>query len=427
MYHGNGRPLTNKQLVRLSLGLTILAWATQVLFSQWGYGAEVATNAAASIAPAADSGGAGRPAADAERFVAARPTLAVGATLELRSEATTVGPEVRLKQVARWSNRDAAFFEQAGELVLARLDAKRPYRVIDLAEVRKTLTDAGVNVGLVRFAGPTSVTVNRSDAKPADPQTALAKWIDAKEKSAGPQVAEGDQAGDAGPVSAALVASPAKVEVTGKPAVRSLREVLTEDLSTRLNLPIDRLQITFNAKDERLLNLCEPQFRFDLDPQKVRNLGEVIWGVMLLAGDGSQRATIMATARAWQPQAVVNRPVSARAPITAADVVERRALVDRLPDEPLLALDQAVGQQAARDLKPGVVLTGRMIESLPMARNGQLVTVTNGRGSFRVKTVARAIEAGAMGQRIKVKNETSGDVYDVVLTGPQEATLGDVK
>ncbi len=421
MYHGNGRPLTNKQLVRLSLGLTILAWATQVLFSQWGYGAEVAPNAAASIVLAVDAGPAGRPAAAAERFVAARPTLAVGATLELRSEATTVGPEVRLKQIARWSNRDAAFFEQAGELVLARLDAKGPYRVIDLAEVRKALADAGVNVGLVRFAGPMSVTVNRSDAKPADPQTALSKWIDARETAG---TAASPSAGPA-TVSAAPVAAPAKVSLVEQPAVRSLREVLTEDLAARLNLPVDRLQITFNAKDERLLNLCEPQFRFDLDPQKVRNLGEVVWGVMLLAGDGSQRATIAANARAWQTQAVVNRPVTGRAPIAAADVLERRTLVDRLPDEPLLAAAQAVGQQAARDLKPGTILTGRMIEALPMARNGQLITVSLGQGIVRLKTVARAIEAGAKHQRIKVKNEATNEVYDVVLTGPQEAVLGD--
>lgn len=66
-----------------------------------------------------------------------------------------------------------------------------------------------------------------------------------------------------------------------------------------------------------------------------------------------------------------------------------------------------------------------MIEALPMARNNQLVTVSLGQGNVRVKTVTRAIEGGAMGQRIKVRNEATNEVYDVVLTGPQEAALGD--
>lgn len=223
---------------------------------------------------------------------------------------------MRLKQVARWSNRDAGFFEQAADLAVARLDAKGPYRVIGLDEVRKTLADAGVNVGLVKFAGPMRVNVNRSDAKPGDAHTALSQWIDSKEK-AGHVVAEGDHAGSSpdavspGRVSAAPAPVPTTVEVSEKPDVRTLREVLMDDLATRLDLPVEQLQVSFNPKDERLLNLCEPQFRFNLDPQKVRNLGEVVWGVMLMAGDGSRRATIAADARAWQTQAVVNRPVTA--------------------------------------------------------------------------------------------------------------------
>ena len=36
----NGRPLGNCATVRLLIALTILAWATQTLLHQWGYGAE---------------------------------------------------------------------------------------------------------------------------------------------------------------------------------------------------------------------------------------------------------------------------------------------------------------------------------------------------------------------------------------------------
>jgi flagella basal body P-ring formation protein FlgA len=526
--YGNGRPtISNKKMVRVCLGLTVMAWATQVLFKQWGYGAEmpaarpavpaavggavasnaaavggaVASNAAAvaelpdagpadaapggraadrdrtadrqptaaerfvadpAILPAAATPPAARPAAGvvgrdapvapapapapaaaAERFIAARPAAAaVGAALELRSEATVTGAEVRLKQVGRWARRDAEFFRPAGELVLARLDARTPYKVVTVAEVRRTLADAGVNVALVRFAGPTGCAVNRADAKP-DADTALANWIDAKEK--GTLVAEANQASGgqdrlpaplpvavAEPAGARTAGRPAPVSAPtptvaalDRPAVRSLRDVLTDDLSARLRVPVEQLQVTFNAKDDRLLNLCEPQFKFDVDPQRVRNLGDVIWGVTVLAGGSAQKATVAATARAWQTQAVVNRLIAYRGLIRPEDVLERRGLVDRLPDEPLLTVAQAVDQQAGRDLKPGTVLTGRMVEAVPLCKAGDLVTVTLTQGGVRVRGVARAREGGSFGQRIQVRNEATNETLSVVMTGPQEGTVGE--
>ena len=41
-----------------------------------------------------------------------------------------------------------------------------------------------------------------------------------------------------------------------------------------------------------------------------------------------------------------------------------------------------------------------------------------------MKTVARAMEEGSYGQTIRVKNEGTKDVFAVVMTGPQEATMG---
>lgn len=420
---GNGRPLTKKQLVRLWLGLTILAWATQVLFAQWGYGAEVATNTRIEISTPAEKGDAAPvrrsdAPVSGERFISPRPVSAAGGTLEIRAEATVFGPEVRLKQIARWNSRDAAFFEQSGELVLTRIEARGPYRVIEIDHIRQALVDAGVNVGLVKFAGPMSCTVNRSDVKP-EGDVALAKWIEAKEQKT--MVADRDHA------------APKKGDITHFPAtdekksdvspVRSLREIITTDLAARLNLPIDTLQITFNPKDERVLNLCEPQFRFTLEPQRIRNLGEVAWTLAVSADGKTQRSILSANVRAWQTQTTVVRPVSARAPISADDVAEQRTLIDRLPEEPLIRAEQAIGQQAARDLKPGMLLTGKMLESVPMARNGQLITVTSSHGAIRLKTVVRAMEGGSLGQRIKVKNETTKEMFDVVLTGPQEAAM----
>src|SRR5205807_1434687 len=109
----------------------LLAWATQTLLHQWGYGAEV--------------GG-------SERFVPGGAHLAEPATLELRGEATILGADVKLKQVCRWSNRDAQFFAPVADLTISRVTSHAPFRAVTIDEVKHTLHDAGVNLAMVRFA-----------------------------------------------------------------------------------------------------------------------------------------------------------------------------------------------------------------------------------------------------------------------------------
>src|SRR5205823_7243913 len=90
---------------------------------------------------------------------------------------------------------------------------------------------------------------------------------------------------------------------------------------------------------------------------------------------------------------------------------------------PLVTADQAVGQQAARELKPGAILTARMLDPVQLVKPGQFVTISVANGAVQVRTVARALEPGSFGQTIKVKNETTREVFDVTITGPQAATL----
>jgi flagella basal body P-ring formation protein FlgA len=413
-----------RKKVQLMVALTILAWATQTLMHQWGFGNDLS---------AQERGAADRPApgASAERFVPGTARFAAGATLEMRTEATVLGTEVKLKQVCRWSKADDAVFAPLADLVLARFEEGRPFRPVTLEQVRGTLHDAGVNLAVVRFAGPTSCTVARSDAE-YDENEALLQWANAKQ-GAGSN-AKGSTTPterQAPPLAAAEPAAETVRAGTREEADHTLKSLLVHDLALRFKLAPEDLHVTFNPKDEQALRLAEPQFRFDIQPRRVRNLGAVSWDVQILTGAGvsgavrrSQKMTIAATARAWQHQVVLAKPLSFKQTIRDGDVTERRVLVDSLDDEQLLSLKQVVGQQASRELRPGVIMTGKTVQAVPLARPGQFVTVLLNRGAVTVKTVARAMEEGSYGQTIKVKSEATRDVFEVVLTGPQEATLG---
>jgi len=429
MLNGNGRPVIGKKkAVRLMVALTILAWATQTLMSQWGFGAEIRADARDAIARDA----AGRDAAAApatapsedlvtlEKFVPGTSRFAAGATIELRGDATVVGEEVRLKQIARWTQADDAVLAPLGDLVLARIGPGTPFRAIAIAEVKETLTAAGINIASLKFVGATSCTVNRSDVE-YDERTALQQWIEAKTSSPDSVAPEN------GSRTRFSEAVPASAPVAGEEkAVRTLRDLLVEDLAQRLTVPADSLQMTFKGGDERLLKLSEPLFRFDVEPVRGgKNLGEVSWAV-LIRGDRPedvQKATINATARAWQNQLVVARPLAMRQLIRDEDLIERRALADRLPDEPLATRAEVVGQAAARPLAAGTVLTGRSVEAQQLVKAGQYVTITLQQGAVSIKSVAKALEGGSYGQTIRVKNESTRDVFQVILTGPQTATM----
>lgn len=405
--YGNGRPLGLRKRMQVVMAVILLAWATQTLLHQWGYGAEI---------PEVDSA--------AEKFVPGSPRFAAGATLEIRADATIYGPEVKLKQICRWADSDAQAFLPVADLVITRLDRGSPFRAITVEQIRATLHDAGVNLAVIKFAGPLSCTLTRSDAT-YDEQSALRLWAAAKdgkgqEDGATGRRGDGEKDKDAGsPASDSVPASSSPEES----AAKSLRTLLIEDLSLRVGIAKEQLQVTFNPADERLLNLSEPLFKFNIQARRARDLGDVSWNVTILSGSGSQKGTVNAMARAWRNEVVLSKPITYGQVIQSSDLTERRVLSDQLPTEPLLERSQVVGQQAARELTVGSVVSARMVDAVPLAKPGQLVTISLTAGTIRVKTVARAMESGAYGQAIRVRNETTHDVLEVVLTGPQQATM----
>jgi flagella basal body P-ring formation protein FlgA len=408
MNNHNGRPLSRKLTVRLMIALTILAWATQTLLKQWGYGAPLNV---AQAAPATEE------PEPTEKFVPQNTRFIGGASVELRSDATVVGSEVKLRQICRWSDHDKPMLDPIGELVIARIAQGTPFKSITIQELRDTLRDAGVNIGAINFCGATHCTVNRSDVE-YDEQTALQQWANAR------QASDALQSADAVLEIAAKTAPTTVASADAGSPVQTLRSQLIADLASRLNLAPDSLQIDFKQQDAKLLELSQPLFKFQIDPLRARSLGNVMWNVTIFSNDKvAKKVVISAEARAWQEQLVAARPLAFHQTIREADIAQRRALVDQLSDDPLLTKDQIIGQQASREMKPDMVFTSRTIDPTQLVKVGQYVTITLNQGTVRIKTVARAMESGSYGQTIRVKNETTKDVFQVVLTGPQTATM----
>jgi flagella basal body P-ring formation protein FlgA len=198
---------------------------------------------------------------------------------------------------------------------------------------------------------------------------------------------------------------------------------LIAEVAERFALSADSLQVRFSQQDEKVLNLPDSNCKFDVEPRKQRNIGDITWDVTVTGSTGRQKHSISAHVRAWQTQIIAVKPIVTRQVISESDVTEKRVLVDRLPDEGSLTLDQVVGQQSARDISPGVAFTGRMIEAVQLAKVGQLINVLVQQGRVQLKWVAEARESGAYGQTIRVRKPGTREEFSVLLSGPQQGKL----
>jgi flagella basal body P-ring formation protein FlgA len=211
---------------------------------------------------------------------------------------------------------------------------------------------------------------------------------------------------------------------------RTLGEILTTTSLEQLGYSKTDAQITWQDGDKKLLALTGSENRFDLRPIRMRGLGTITWEVSVrpIASDASvytraEKYMINGTARAWQSQVIVVRPLAMGAIIARQDVNERRVLVEQLDPEVISRRDAVVGMQAARNIDVGSVLTARNIQQVPLAKTGQPIAVEVDTGGIMVRQTMKALEGGGMGQTIRVRNEQSKQVISVRLIGPQQAVV----
>ncbi len=370
----NSKPADIRKMIQGLIILTLLAWATQTLVSQWALGSE-------------------------ERFIAPAGRVA---GIELRSEANVSSAEIRLSQIARWPASRGDAMDQTGDLIVGRFESGKLSRVIDLDEVKTVLEGAGINLGTIDFAGALRCVVTRSDARL---ELALEQAATAAVERLTPTTRPSlDQ------------------ELPARPP-RSLKEILTTEVAQRFGLPAESLQIRFSPQDEKIVNLSQPHFRFEVEPRRARNIGDMTWDVGLVTAAGRQKVAVTANVRAWQTQVIATKPIVARQVINELDVTEKRILVDHLPEDQPLALSQVVGQQAAREVSPGGAINGRLLEAVQLAKVGQLVNVFVKNGGVQLKWVAEARESGAFGQTIRVRKPGTREEFSIILTGPQQGKL----
>ena len=107
--------------------------------------------------------------------------------------------------------------------------------------------------------------------------------------------------------------------------------------------------------------------------------------------------------------AVTSVAVTANTPLQAGDVVLARRDVTMLPDS-ISSLPGAIGQSSRRSLRSGEVLRQGQLAAPVLITRGSAVSIVARKEQVEVSRAGEAMDPGALGQVIRVRNTASGTV-----------------
>jgi len=170
-------------------------------------------------------------------------------------------------------------------------------------------------------------------------------------------------------------------------------------------------------------NLTDPAF--DLTVVTARAAPECKSAVAIDALDTRQPARMRFVARCpdgrgWRHDFVVRARISALVAVAAAPVAPGRALdeaditlerrdVTNVPD-PIGIVDDAIGQTSRRSLRAGDVLRAGQLAAPIVVKRGDPVVMTARQDGIEVSMGGEALDAGARGAVVRVRNSASGQV-----------------
>lgn len=205
---------------------------------------------------------------------------------------------------------------------------------------------------------------------------------------------------------------------------QSLDEIqaVAESYASRMNGSTAR-DYSAGALDARLrLRDCSGRLEPFL-PQGTRAGANMTVGVRCL-GAVAWRVFVPVRSRMTGQVVVARHALPRGHSLTAADLELAEFDLDRLPYGYLTATNAATGQVLRRPVAPGAVLIPNMLQTARAVRRGQRVTLFAATGSgVQIQMAGKALADGAVQQRIRVENASSGRVLEGVVRSAERVEI----
>lgn len=193
-------------------------------------------------------------------------------------------------------------------------------------------------------------------------------------------------------------------------SIESISEAVREALSQQIVEDHDAYQFTIEHIDPRLrLAICQQPLEVFQQSGNL-NGGRVTVGVR--CPEPAWLIYVPVSVQFSQSVVVLTRPVQRGDFMTPDLLMLQTRDVARLPKAYLTDLTQALGKQAQRALAAGSVLNRHDLSEPLLVKRGQHVIIEAVSPAFSIRMNGQALADGALGQRIRVKNTSSGRVIE---------------
>jgi len=111
--------------------------------------------------------------------------------------------------------------------------------------------------------------------------------------------------------------------------------------------------------------------------------------------------------------------------ITDSDISTTRTPLSKMRGGYIESVEQVVGMQARRNLGTGVLIRNSDVVKPTLIRQNDTVSIIYSQSNIKLRTSGIALQSGAVGDNIKVKNESTGIVVHGSVVGKNLVEVGD--
>lgn len=161
-------------------------------------------------------------------------------------------------------------------------------------------------------------------------------------------------------------------------------------------------------------NIIVPAGNVELVPELIGKIryGSPVSVRVSVNVNGLQQMSVVSVwrVRKFTEVLVSTRDIMAQTTLTENDVIFARREVTNL-DHVIFDIDKVVGLQLKRSIAYGTVISPSMLTKPVLVKSGDNVTVLSISGSVVVQISGQALQSGALGDIIRVRNVTSGKSF----------------
>lgn len=143
-----------------------------------------------------------------------------------------------------------------------------------------------------------------------------------------------------------------------------------------------------------------------------------------VAGSDEVRFQLRAVADEWRLMPVAQRPLAKGAVVSAGDIQLQRINNVSVGRDAVENIGDLVGRTVTRDIGQGEVFRSNSVIVTPVINAGARVSVVFRQNRLEVSASGVALESGAKGQEIRVRNDTSKKILSGRVEGPGIVVVG---